>query len=160
MNHVIVTRNESATHTHTLTQPRNSSIIDIGYICLFSQKLKVPGGTMNSLFTIKTIYKRHIIFVLHISGCAFESSPRCRLEPDLLPSKKPLALRLNVLVDSMTWSAPRRVPQEQFVSFLKQGLWNTDLQEAHLSISTSCLSCFQCQNVSMPSFQLSSRRMV
>lgn len=61
---------------------------------------------------------------------------------DLLPNKPLLGLRPNLLVGPIISSTPRCAPQEQFVSFLKQGLWNTDPQDAHFSISPSCSNCF------------------
>lgn len=75
-----------------------------------------------------------------------ESNPKGKTELDFLPNKS-LAIRLSLLVAAMVFSSPMRAPHVQFVSLPKQGLWNTDSQDVHLSISPSCLSFVSnCQN--------------
>lgn len=83
-----------------------------------------------------------------LSGFGFENSPE-RNPMDspvaaLLPSKfngpfaSALALWLALKMEFTAVSTPRLAPQEQHVSFLKQGLWNTASQDLHLSTSPSC----------------------
>lgn len=81
---------------------------------------------------------------LGFSAFTFGNNPESNPEPDPLPNKSntPLTSRpsteLALLTSSAGSSARRCSPQGQFVSFLKQSLWNTDSQDGHLSISSSC----------------------
>lgn len=72
------------------------------------------------------------------SGFAFakspESNPADSPELDLLPK----ALLPSPPAPLLTQSALSCAPQGQFVSFLKQALWNKDSQDVHLSTSPSC----------------------
>lgn len=75
---------------------------------------------------------------------SLERSPMDSPVAALFPSKfngpfaSALALWLALITEFTAVSTTRLVPQEQDVSFLKQGLWNTASQDLHLSTSPSC----------------------
>lgn len=81
---------------------------------------------------------------LSFSGFTFENRPESNPEPDPPPNKSrsPLISALTpevaLLIGCAGSSSLRRAPQVQSMTFLKQGLWNTDSQDGHLSISSSC----------------------
>lgn len=73
------------------------------------------------------------------SGFGLENSlERSPMDSPVAAFASALALWLALITEFTAVSTTRLVPQEQDVSFLKQGLWNTASQDLHLSTSPSC----------------------